>query len=113
MQVKDRAVAQAEHRLRRLMARSEDRMNHHSRKILHAIFARPVSANLDPRAVLHVFEELGAEVSRGGHGQVKISFAGRTRGFPEVRHSLPKDEVLEMRRLLQDGGVDPGRDYPL
>ncbi len=88
-------------------------MNHKHRKTLHAIFAHPVSANIDPRAVLHVFEELGAEVAHGGHGQVKITLRGHTQGFHEIGHSLSKAEVVEMRRFLQGAGVDPARDHPL
>ncbi len=88
-------------------------MNHKHRKTLHAIFAHPVSANIDPRAVLHVFEELGAEVAHGGHGQVKITLGGHTQGFHEMGHSLSKAEVVEMRRFLQGAGVDPARDHPL
>jgi len=30
-------------------------MNHRHRKVLHAIFAPPVSANIDPKAVEAVF----------------------------------------------------------
>lgn len=88
-------------------------MNHRHRKVLHALFAHPVSANIDPKLVRSVFEELGAEVAPGGHGQIKITLNGRTHGFHDTRHSLSKEEVAEMRRFLVEAGVDPARDYPL
>ena len=37
-------------------------MNHRHRKVLHALFAHPVSANIHFKEVMHVFEELGAEI---------------------------------------------------
>lgn len=88
-------------------------MNHKHRGVLHALFAHPVSANIDPRQVLTVFEALGAEVSHGGHGQIRIKLNGHTHGFHDSHHALSKDEVAEMRRFLEQAGVDPARDYPL
>ncbi|MCA3361990.1 MAG: hypothetical protein INF74_08560, partial [Roseomonas sp.] len=47
-------------------------MNHRHRKVLHAIFAHPVSANIHPKAVEAVFEELGGEVSHNGSGRLAV-----------------------------------------
>ncbi len=88
-------------------------MNHPHRKVLHAVFAHPVSSNIDPRDVAAVFEALGAQVSAGGHGQMKVSLNGHTHGFHETRHSLAKEEVVALRKFLVTAGVDPARDYPL
>ena len=88
-------------------------MNHHRRKVLHALFAHPVSSNIDPKHVAAVLEDLGAEVSHGGHGQIKVTLQGRTHGFHDTRHSLSKEEVGALRRFLEEAGVDPGRDFPL
>lgn len=88
-------------------------MNHHHRKVLHALFAHPVSANLDPRQVHAVLEDLGADVTHGGHGQVKVSLNGHTHGLHDTRHSLSKDEVGDLRKFLSAAGIDPDRDYPL
>ncbi|NKC30702.1 hypothetical protein [Falsiroseomonas selenitidurans] len=88
-------------------------MNHQHRKVLHALFAHPVSANIDPKQAFHVFEELGAEIATGGHGQVKVTLAGHTHGFHDTHHSLSKEEVVEMRKFLAAAGIDPARDYPL
>ncbi len=88
-------------------------MNHRHRKALHALFAHPVSANIDPKLVHAALEELGAEVTHGGHGQVKVSLNGHTQGFHDTHHSLSKEEVVQLRRFLEGAGVDPERDYPL
>jgi hypothetical protein len=88
-------------------------MNHRHRKVLHALFAHPVSSNIDPKHVVSVFEDLGATVSHGGSGQMKVTLNGHTHGFHDTQHSLSKDEVAAMRRFLDQAGVDPARDFPL
>ena len=86
-------------------------MNHRHRKVLHALFAHPVSANIDPKAVHAVFEELGAEVSHNGSGRVSVKLNGQAHAFHDSRHSLSKDEVVAMRHFLTAAGVDPAA-YP-
>jgi hypothetical protein len=88
-------------------------MNHHHRKVLHALFAHPVSANLDPKQVHAALAEIGAEVGHGGHGQVLVKLNGHSHGFHDTRHSLSKDEVGALRKFLEAAGVDPVRDFPL
>ncbi len=88
-------------------------MNHHHRKVLHALFAHPVSANIDARHVAAVLADLGAEVAHGGHGQIKVTLNGQTQGFHDSHHGLSKDEVGRLRHFLTDAGIDPARDYPL
>ena len=88
-------------------------MNHHHRKTLHALFAHPVSANLDPKHVFSALEELGVEVAHGGHGQVVVKLNGHTHGFHDTHHSLSKEEVGGLRKFLAGAGVDPERDWPL
>jgi hypothetical protein len=88
-------------------------MNHRHRKVLHAIFAHPVSANIDPKAVESVFEELGAEVSHNGSGRLAVKLKGQAHAFHNTHHSLSKDEVVAIRQFLTHSGVDPARDYPL
>ena len=53
-------------------------MNHHHRKVLHALFAHPVSSNIDPKQVHAVLEDLGADVTHGGHGQIKVALVPYT-----------------------------------
>ena len=88
-------------------------MNHKHRAVLHSLFAHPVSANIDPKIVRSVLEEIGAEVSHGGHGQLMVKLNGHTHGFHDTHHSLSKDEVSSVRKFLETAGVDPARDYPL
>jgi len=88
-------------------------MNHHHRKVLHALFAHPVSANIDPKAVQAALVELGAEVTHGGHGHLRVSLNGHTHGFHDAHHSLSKDAVVELRHFLTLAGIDPARDHPL
>lgn len=88
-------------------------MNHRHRKVLHALFAHPVSANIDPKDVVAVLEDAGAEVSHGGHGRLHVKLNGQAHAFHDSRHSLSKDEVVDIRHFLTAAGVDPERDYPL
>ena len=88
-------------------------MNHKHRKVLHALFAHPVSSNIDPKQVQAALGEIGAEVSHGGHGQLVVKLNGHTHGFHDTQHSLSKQEVNDLRHFLTTAGVDPARDYPL
>jgi hypothetical protein len=86
-------------------------MNHRHRKVLHAIFAHPVSANIDPKAVHAVFEGLGAEVTHNGSGRVAVKLNGHAHAFHDSKHSLSKDEVVAIRHFLTEAGIDPAA-YP-
>ena len=88
-------------------------MNHKHRTTLHALFAHPVSTNIDPKSVRPMLEDLGAELSHGGHGHLVVKLNGHTHGFHDTHHSLSKDEVADMRKFLQAAGVDPERDFAL
>jgi MOSC domain-containing protein YiiM len=86
-------------------------MSHNHRKTLQALFAHPVSSNLDPKHVFAALEDIGAEVTHGGHGQVVVKLNGHTHGFHDTRHSLSKEEVGAIRKFLTVAGVDPAQ-YP-
>jgi len=88
-------------------------MNHKQRNTLHALFAHPVSSNIDPRLAYSVVEALGGEVTHGGHGHIVMKLNGHTHGFHDSRHALSKQEVLALRKFLETIGVDPARDFPL
>ncbi len=60
-----------------------------------------------------MLEDLGAELSHGGHGHLIVKLNGATHGFHDTHHSLSKDEVAAFRKFLMSAGVDPARDYPL
>ena len=88
-------------------------MNHKHRTTLHALFAHPMSSNIDPKIVKSMLDELGAEIIYTRHNHVLVTLNGFTHGFHDIHHSLPKDEVAALRKFLTDAGVDPARDYPL
>ena len=88
-------------------------MNHKHRKTLHALFAHPEAANLSPIDVNHVLEELGAEISERAGAKFAVTLNKHTMTFQHAGHSLPKEDVRQVRKFLQDAGVDPERDYPL
>lgn len=88
-------------------------MNHKHRKVLHALFAHPVSANIDMKAVESVFGELGAEVDNRHGSRIGVVLNGNTAVFHHAQHSLPKGEVQQIRKFLENCGIDPARDYPI
>jgi hypothetical protein len=88
-------------------------MNHKHRAVLHTLFAHPMSNNVDPRLVKSTLEELGAEITHGGHGHLLVTLNGVTHGFHDNHRSLSKDEIAAMGIFLTDAGVEPARDYPV
>lgn len=87
-------------------------MNHRHRKVLHAIFAHPISANIDPAAVEHVLSELGAEIENRSGARIGVTLNGQTAVFHKAQHSLPKDEVVQIRHFLEKCGVSADQ-YPV
>ncbi|MFX8425890.1 hypothetical protein ABTL79_19100, partial [Acinetobacter baumannii] len=87
-------------------------MNHSHRKILHAIFAHPVNANLGFKEVEHVLTALGAEVDNKSGNRIGVKFKGHSAAFSHANHDLPKEEVVQIKKFLIDCGVDPAQ-YPL
>jgi hypothetical protein len=87
-------------------------MNHHHRVTLHALFAHPLSSNIDFKKVMHVFEELGAKVENSSGNRVKVSLNGHSAAFTHAQHALPKEEVVQLRKFLETCGVH-AKDYPL
>ncbi len=88
-------------------------MNHKQRSTLHNLFAHPVSGNIDPRVAYSMLETLGAEVTRGGHGQIRVKLNGHSHGFHDPGHALAKDDVTALRKFLEAAGIDPARDFPV
>lgn len=86
-------------------------MNHKHRKILHAIFAHPVSNNIAFKDVVSVFEELGAEVENKTGNRIGVKLNGHSVAFSHAHHSLPKEEVIEVKKFLTTCGIDP-EEYP-
>ena len=86
-------------------------MNHRHRKTLHALFAHPIAGNLSPKELEGVFLELGAEVDTAHSGKLHVTLNGRSANFAHPTHTMPHDEVVQVRKFLQACGVDPA-DYP-
>ncbi|NQV80370.1 MAG: hypothetical protein HQ495_07440 [Alphaproteobacteria bacterium] len=87
-------------------------MNHKHRKTLHALFAHPISANINYQAVVHVLEELGAEVENKTGNRIGVALNGHAAAFSHVNHDLPKEEVVQIKKFLTDCGIDPAQ-YPV
>ena len=88
-------------------------MNHKHRKVLHALFAHPVSANISPRSVEAVLKELGAEIEQRHGGRWGVRLNKHFAEFSHSGHSLKPSQVQQMRKFIDAAGVDPERDYPL
>ena len=58
-------------------------------------------------------QSLGAEISERSGAKFAVSLNGHTANFHHASHSLPKDEVRQLRSFLETAGVNPERDYPL
>lgn len=82
-------------------------MNHRHRKVLHQLFAHPISANIDFNDVQSVLRELGAELEDRSGARVAVTLKGHTVLFHHANHSVPKEEVQQIRRFLVDCGVAP------
>ena len=82
-------------------------VNHHQRKVLHAIFAHPVNANLDLKDVTNVLTGLGAEID------AKAKSRDRRHAQRAVDHFAPEqpqpaqgrgDADLQVPEVLRDCG---------
>jgi len=87
-------------------------MNHKHRKTLHALFAHPISANINYQAVVHVLEELGAEIDNKKGNRIGVALNGHSVAFSHANHDLPKEEVVQIKKFLTDCGIDPAQ-YPV
>ncbi|MHA1536638.1 MAG: hypothetical protein ACTSUD_03710 [Alphaproteobacteria bacterium] len=88
-------------------------MNHHHRKILHSLFAHPINANVAMKDVESVLRELGAEIKASHGGKIHVALNEHSANFSHAKHSLPKQEVMQLRKFIKTCGIDPQRDYPI
>jgi len=88
-------------------------MNHHHRKVLHALFAHPVSSNIAMKDIESVLRELGGEVNSAQSGKLHVALNGHSANFSHAKHSLPKQEVQQVRKFIETCGIDPERDFPI
>ncbi|MEW5963890.1 MAG: hypothetical protein AB1749_10050 [Pseudomonadota bacterium] len=87
-------------------------MNRKHRRVLHALFAHPISANIDYREVEHLLKDLGAEIENKHGSRIGVTLNGHMVAVHHASHSLPKEEVIQIRKFLEACGIDPAR-YPL
>ncbi|RED52090.1 hypothetical protein [Aestuariispira insulae] len=87
-------------------------MNHHHKKTMQALFAHPVSANIKMKDVESLLRDLGADISTSHAGKVHVTLNGRTVNFAMPKHSLPKEEVQQVKHFITACGIDPETAYP-
>ena len=80
-------------------------MNHHQRKILHAIFAHPVNANLEMKDILTVLNGLGADIDARTKSRVGVKLNGKETTLHLASHTLMKAEVMQVRKFLEACGI--------
>jgi hypothetical protein len=80
-------------------------MNHHQRKILHAIFAHPLNANLEMKDVVSVLNALGAEIDAKSKSRLGVMLNRRTTVLHISSHSVLKAEVMQIRKFLESCGI--------
>ena len=80
-------------------------MNHHQRKILHAIFAHPLNANLEMKDIVSVLNALGAEIDAKSKSRLGVMLNGRTIVLHISSQSVLKAEVMQIRKFLESCGI--------
>ena len=84
-------------------------MKRKHQKTLEAIYARPVSANIQWRDIEALFEELGADISERAGSRIAVVLFDEVRVFHRP-HPLPdtdKGAVASVRKWLEQHGVVP------
>ena len=56
---------------------------------------------------------MGADLSHSHSGKLVVKLKGHSVNFSNAHHSLPKQEVAQVRKFLEQCDVDPDRDYPM
>jgi hypothetical protein len=80
-------------------------VNHHQRKVLHAIFAHPLNANLEMKDIVNVLNGLGAEIDTKSKNRLGATLNGHTTVLHLSSHSLLKAEVMQIRKFLESSGI--------
>jgi len=84
-------------------------LHHKSQKTLDALFSHPISMNIDYNKVVHLFEELGADVEETKKHHLKVKLNGQEMTFSHPHHKNidDKNQVVAIRDFLKDCGVSP------
>jgi hypothetical protein len=80
-------------------------MNHHQRKVLHAIFAHPLNTNLEMKDIVSVLNALGAEIDAKSKSRLGVMLNGRTTVLHISSQSVLKAEVMQIRKFLESCGI--------
>jgi hypothetical protein len=80
-------------------------VNHHQRKVLHAIFAHPLNANLEMKDIVSVLNALGAEIDAKSKSRLGVMLNGRTTVLHISSQSVLKAEVMQIRNFLESCGI--------
>ncbi len=78
-------------------------------KILEAVFAHPVSANIQWQDIESLFRELGAEISQREGSRIAVVLFDEVRVFhrPHPCPSTDKGAVASIRNWLKQHGIVP------
>ena len=84
-------------------------MKRKHQRTLEAVFAHPISANVQWRDIEALFKELGAEISKHEGSRVAVVLFSEVRIFHRPRPSPNTDKgaVASIRRWLEQHGVLP------
>jgi hypothetical protein len=80
-------------------------MNHHQRKVLHAIFAHPLNTNLEMKDIVSVLNALGAEIDAKSKSRLGVMLNGRTTVLHISSQNVLKAEVMQIRKFLESCGI--------
>ena len=84
-------------------------MNRHHRVTLRALFAHPISANIDFNKVMHLLEDVGAEVDSRPKNRVAVKLQGQVGLFRNAHDPLSKEEVIQVRKFIESCGITPAK----
>lgn len=84
-------------------------MKRKHQKTLEAIFAHPVSGNIQWRDIEALFTELGAEISEREGSRIAVVLFSEVRVFhrPHPSPDTDKGAVVSIRKWLNDNEVHP------
>ena len=84
-------------------------MKRKHQKTLDAIYARPVSANIQWRDIEALFAELGADISEREGSRIAVVLFDEVRVFhrPHPSPDTDKGAVASIRKWLEQHGVAP------
>jgi hypothetical protein len=82
-------------------------MNNRHRGTLEAIFAHPISANIDFKDVEHMLTDLGAEIDSRSKARIGVTLNGHTAAFHHAHHRLTMKDVVQIPHFLETSGVSP------